>query len=131
MEVRKLNSNVSVLQPKQSNSSPKPGRDNYVKKIHRRRIVVIGVIFAVIVLVFGVQIVSAHNTYNNTMGQIEISKVKLAKQKSTQSDLKLEVNQLHNTSYLEKYIREKYMYSKPGEQIYNLPDDVKTTTIQK
>jgi len=131
MEVRKLNSNVSVIQPKQSQPSPKSGRESYVKKVHRRRILMIGIIFAVIVIVFGVQIISAHNTYTSTIGQIEISKQKLAKQKSTQNDLKLEVSQLHDTNYLEKYIREKYMYSKPGELIYNLPDDVQTTTIQK
>jgi len=84
-----------------------------------------------ILLVFGVQIINAHNTYTNTTERIEASKQKLNKQKSTQNDLKLEINQLHDTDYLGKYIREKYMYSKPGEQIYNLPDDVKTTTIQK
>ncbi|KRM18153.1 hypothetical protein FD31_GL001956 [Companilactobacillus nantensis DSM 16982] len=91
----------------------------------------IGIIFALILVVFGVQIFNAHRTYANTMEQIEISNQKLTKQKSTQRDLKLEVSQLHDTNYIEKYIREKYMYSKPGEQIYNLPDDVQTTTIQK
>lgn len=130
MEVRKLNSNVSVLQPKKS-KSPNPNRNNYVKKVHRRRIAMIGIIFAIILIVFGVQIFNAHRTYANTMDQIEVSKQKLSKQKSTQIDLKLEVSQLHDTNYLEKYIRQKYMYSKSGEQIYNLPDDVKTTTIQK
>ena len=129
MEVHKLNSNVSVLQPKQTQPPKSP--NNYVKKVHRRRMAVIGIIFAVIVIVFGVQIFSAHQTYANTVEQIEISKKKLSSQKEIQSDLKLEVNQLHDTNYIEKYIREKYMYSKPGEQIYNLPSDVKTTTIQE
>ena len=129
MEVRKLNSNVSVLQPKKSQTLNH--HNNYVKKVHRRRILMIGIIFVIILTVFGVQIFNAHRTYTNTMEQIEVGKQKLDKQKSTQQDLKLEVSQLHNTNYLEKYIREKYMYSKPGEQIYNLPDDVKTTTIQK
>lgn len=130
MEVRKLNSNVSVLKPKQSQKAPQPNH-NHVKVVHRRRMAVIGIIFVVILLVFGIQIFSAHQTYANTVERIELSKKKLSKQKSTQNDLKLEVSQLHDTNYLEKYIREKYMYSKPGEQIYNLPDDVKTTTIQK
>ncbi|WP_119325769.1 septum formation initiator family protein [Companilactobacillus musae] len=130
MEVRKLNSNVSVLQPKKS-QTPNPNHNNHKKVVHRRRMAMIGIIFAIILVVFGVQIFNAHRTYANTMEQIEVSKQKLDKQKSTQRDLKLEVNQLHDTNYLEKYIREKYMYSKPGEQIYNLPDDVKTTTIQK
>lgn len=129
MEVRKLNSNVSVLQPKKSQTPNH--HSNHAKKVHRRRILLIGIIFVIVLTVFGVQIFNAHRTYTNTMEQIEVSKQKLSKQKSTQQDLKLEVSQLHDTNYLEKYIREKYMYSKPGEQIYNLPDDVKTTTIQK
>jgi len=131
MEVHKLNSNVSVLQPKKS-QAPEPNHQNsHAKVVHRRRILMIGIIFAIIVVVFGVQIFNAHRTYANTVEQIEVSNQKLAKQKSTKTDLKLEVSQLHNTNYLEKYIREKYMYSKPGEQVYNLPDDVNTTTIQK
>ncbi|WP_338231939.1 FtsB family cell division protein [Companilactobacillus muriivasis] len=130
MEIRKLNSNVSVLQPKKA-PTPNPSHHNYVKKVHRRRMAMIGIVFAIILVVFGVQIFNSHRTYANTMEQIEISKQKLDKQKSTQRDLKLEVSQLRDTNYIEKYIREKYMYSKPGEQIYNLPDDVKTTTIQK
>ncbi|KRN97934.1 FtsB family cell division protein [Companilactobacillus kimchiensis] len=130
MEVHKLNSNVSVLQPKKPQSK-KPDPNRHIKVVHRRRILMIGIIFVIILVVFGVQIFNSHRTYTNTMEQIEISNRKLDKQKSTQKDLKLEVNQLHDTNYLEKYIREKYMYSKPGEQIYNLPDDVKTTTIQK
>ena len=130
MEVHKLNSNVSVLQPKKSQVQ-KPNNNNHTRVVHRRRILLIGIVFAIIVVVFGVQIFNSHRTYANTMEQIEISNQKLTKQKATQRDLKLEVSQLHNTNYLEKYIREKYMYSKPGEQIYNLPDDVKTTTIQK
>jgi len=129
MEVHKLNSNVSVLQPKKSQTQ-KPDH-NHAKVVHRRRILVIGIVFVIIMVVFGVQIFNAQRTYANTEEQIEVSNQKLAKQKSTKDDLKLEVSQLHDTNYLEKYIREKYMYSKPGEQIYNLPDDVKTTTIQK
>lgn len=130
MEIRKLNSNVSVLQPKKQ-PAPDHDRQNYVKKVHKRRIIMIGVVFAVILVVFGVQIFNAHRTYANTVSQIEVSKEKLAKQKTTQSDLKLEVSQLHDTNYIEKYIREKYMYSKPGEQVYNLPANVPTTTNQK
>ncbi|APU70741.1 hypothetical protein LCR01_02180 [Companilactobacillus crustorum] len=130
MEIRKLNSNVSVLQPKKS-QTPDPNHKNHRKVVHRRRIAMIGIIFVIILVVFGVQIFNAHRTYANTLGQIEVSEQKLGKEKSSQQDLKLEVSQLHDTNYLEKYIREKYMFSKKGEQVYNLPDDVKTTTIQK
>ena len=66
MEIRKLNSNVSVLQPKKA-PTPNPGHHDYVKKVHRRRMVMIGIVFALILVVFGVQIFNAHRTYANTM----------------------------------------------------------------
>lgn len=130
MEVRKLaNSNVSVLEPKQQKTSTKPSRSNFEKKVHKRRLVALGVLFAIVLLTLGSQIISAHMTYTSTAQKIEVNQKKLNKQKATQSDLKVEINQLQNKNYLEKYIREKYMYSKPGELIYNLPDNV--NAIQK
>ncbi|WP_125567098.1 FtsB family cell division protein [Companilactobacillus insicii] len=130
MEVRKLaNSNVSVLEPKQKKTSTKPSRSNFEKKVHKRRLVTIGVLFAIVLLILGSQIVSAHMTYTSTAQKIEVNQKKLSKQKATQSDLKVEINQLKDKNYLEKYIREKYMYSKPGELVYNLPDSV--NAIQK
>ncbi|MFD1417356.1 FtsB family cell division protein [Companilactobacillus keshanensis] len=127
MEVHKLaNSNVSVLKPKQINNSKNTGRSSYVQKIHRRRLAAIGIVFALVICVLGFQIISAHQAYSKTVGNIEVSQAKLSKQKATKHDLKIEKSQLNNKSYLEKYIREKYMYSKPGEQIYNLPDSANT-----
>ncbi|WP_125587956.1 FtsB family cell division protein [Companilactobacillus jidongensis] len=130
MEVRKLaNSNVSVLEPKQQKTSTKPGRSDFEKKVHKRRLVAIGVMFAIVLFTLGFQIISAHMTYTSTAQSIEVSQKKLNKQKATQSDLKVEINQLKDKNYLERYIREKYMYSKPGELVYNLPDNV--NAIQK
>ncbi|MDN6712837.1 MAG: septum formation initiator family protein, partial [Lacticaseibacillus paracasei] len=40
------------------------------------------------------------------------------------SALKVQVDQLHNDDYTAKLIREKYLYSKQGEIIFNLPDKV-------
>jgi len=130
MEVRKLaNSNVSVIEPKQKKTSTQPGRHNYEMKVHRRRLAAIGVLFAIVLFVLGSQIVKARMTYSSTQQSIAVSQEKLNKQKAVQSDLKVEINQLKDTNYLEKFIREKYMYSKPGELIYNLPDSV--NKIQK
>ncbi|MFC6322787.1 FtsB family cell division protein [Companilactobacillus baiquanensis] len=130
MEVHKLaNSNVSVIKPKRTNPSNDNRRIDYVKKIHKRRLTAIGIAFALVICVLGFQIFNAHQAYSKTVGNIEVSQKKLDKQRATKSDLKVEKAQLNNKSYLEKYIREKYMYSKPGEQVYNLPDA--TNTFQK
>jgi Septum formation initiator len=129
MEVHKIaNSNVSVLKPIQK-SKMSASRKNYIRKIHKRRLTFIGIAFAIVISILGFQLISAHRAYSETTNNIEISRQKLDKQQAVQGNLKVEKSQLKNTSYLEKYIREKYMYSKPGEQIYNLPDDA--NTIQK
>ncbi|KRK65004.1 hypothetical protein FC72_GL001631 [Companilactobacillus tucceti DSM 20183] len=127
MEVHKLaNSNVSVIKPKHTNTSKNTGRIDYVKKIHKRRLTAIGVIFALVICVLGFQIINAHQAYSRTVDNIAVSQKKLEKQRATKSSLKVEKAQLSDKSYLEKYIREKYMYSKPGEQVYNLPDSANT-----
>ncbi|APX71206.1 septum formation initiator family protein [Companilactobacillus allii] len=130
MEVHKLaNSNVSVLEPKSKKTSMQPGRSKYERKIHKHRLVAIGIVFAIVLLGLGSQIVKANMTYSSTQQSITVNKKKLSKQKAAQSDLKIEINQLQDTNYLKKYVREKYMYSKPGELVYNLPDSV--NEIQK
>lgn len=127
MEVHKLaNSNVSVIRPKQTNTSKNTGRIDYVRKIHKRRLGAIGIVFVLVICVLGFQIINAHQAYSRTVDNIAVSQKKLDKQQATKSDLKVEKAQLNNKSYLEKYIREKYMYSKPGEQVYNLPDAANT-----
>jgi cell division protein DivIC len=39
--------------------------------------------------------------------------------------LKVKVKQMNDEQYLEKLIRSKYLYTKKGETVYNLPNDAK------
>lgn len=131
MELRNIaHSNVSVLSPKQDSVSKANQRQaDYVAKVHQRRLIFIGALFAVVILFFGSQILFSQRSYSQINQQVEVNQSKLAKQKSTEKDLKIQLNQLQDTNYLEKYVRDKYMYTKPGEQVYNLP--VNDTAVQK
>ncbi|MGV0168057.1 FtsB family cell division protein [Furfurilactobacillus sp. WILCCON 0119] len=51
------------------------------------------------------------------------TQLQTAKQKN--SKLNQQVGQLNNDNYLEKLIRDKYLYTKDGETVYNLPTDAK------
>ncbi|WP_125706956.1 FtsB family cell division protein [Companilactobacillus zhongbaensis] len=123
MELRNsANSKISLLSDKRDSiSNAGNTQSSYETKVHQRRLIFIGALFAVVILVFGTQIIKSQRDYSQTNQQVELNQAKLKKQQSTQKDLKVQLNQLQDTSYLEKYIRDKYMYTKPGEQVYNLP----------
>ncbi|WP_125770984.1 FtsB family cell division protein [Companilactobacillus furfuricola] len=131
MELRNsANSKISLLSDKRDSvSSAENVQSNYETKVHQRRLIFIGALFAIVILVFGTQILLSQRAYSQTNQQVELNQEKLKKQQSTQKDLKVQLNQLQDTTYLEKYIRDKYMYTKPGEQVYNLP--VNDTGVQK
>lgn len=131
MELRNsANSKISLLSDKRDSvSSAENVQSNYETKVHQRRLIFIGALFAIVILVFGTQILVSQRAYSQTNQQVELNQEKLKKQQSTQKDLKVQLNQLQDTTYLEKYIRDKYMYTKPGEQVYNLP--VNDTDVQK
>lgn len=131
MELRNsANSKISLLSDKRDSvSSAENVQSNYETKVHQRRLIFIGALFAIVILVFGTQILVSQRAYSQTNQQVELNQEKLKKQQSNQKDLKVQLNQLQDTTYLEKYIRDKYMYTKPGEQVYNLP--VNDTDVQK
>ncbi len=131
MELKDItNSNVSVLSPKQDSvSTANKRQSDYVTKVHQRRLIFIGALFAIVILFFGSQIILSQRQYAQTNAQVEQGQTKLQNQKATEKDLKIQLNQLQDTTYLEKYVRDKYMYTKPGEQVYNLP--VNDTVVQK
>lgn len=95
----------------------------YVKRVHRRRLMGFGILALLLVLVCGVQIFQTHRTLANIEQKKTVKQRKLKAAKAQESDLKIQVKQLHDDDYLAKYIRYKYYYSKDGETIYSLPQD--------
>ncbi|MCH4172718.1 MAG: septum formation initiator family protein [Lactobacillus sp.] len=98
-------------------------RQAYIKRVQRRRLTLLGVVVLVVVLALGIQIFKAHQNTNTLQAQTQQSQAQLKQVRQENADFKLKINELNNADYLEKVVREKYYYSKPGEIIFSLPGD--------
>jgi cell division protein DivIC len=94
-----------------------------IRRIHRRRLLVIGIFFSVVFLLLGFQIFKTQRLTANIVQEKDISQQRLEKVTGQRKELKQQVKQLQDADYLQKLIREKYYYSKNGETIYNLPSE--------
>ncbi|AQW21737.1 septum formation initiator [Lentilactobacillus curieae] len=90
-------------------------------KRKRRAMFIVG-LFMLCVCVFGVQIIRAKSNLAQINDQIVKQKADLKTEKATNKKLSVKVKQLNNRSYVEKLIRERYYYTKPGETVYSFPD---------
>ena len=93
------------------------------KRVHKRRLCGLGIVAVLVVLICGVQIFQTHHSLAEIRETTAAKEKTLKKAKATESDLKIQVQQLHDNDYLAKYIRYKYYYSKDGETIFSLPQD--------
>ncbi|EHO50902.1 FtsB family cell division protein [Lentilactobacillus kisonensis] len=87
----------------------------------KRAMFIIGV-FAIFVIIFAVQIIRAKVNYADVNVQISRQEKKYHQQKTTNKVLNAKVAQLNDKSYVEKIIRDRYYYTKPGETVYSFPN---------
>lgn len=85
-----------------------------------------------ILLVFAVALVLCLWAYGQNMASLRkinqettTTNRQLSSSKQKNGQLNQQVKQLHNSDYLTQLIRGKYLYSKNGEVVYNLPKDAK------
>lgn len=78
---------------------------------------------ALLLCLFGFNIYRAASAQAEVQGNLHRSRQEMATVKAQNDKLKTSVQQLNDPNYLEKYIREKYYFSKPGEIIFSLPGD--------
>lgn len=91
--------------------------------VARKRFMVLAILF------LGIVSFSVATIFNDWM-MIVSNKQELASLNSYYEELLLEeeslsseVTKLHDTDYIARYAREKYMYSLPGEFIIKIPDE--------
>ena len=87
----------------------------------KRALMIIG-IFSLFAIVFAVQIVRAKVNYADVNVQITRQEKKYQHQKAISKVLHAKVAQLNDKSYVEKIIRDRYYYTKPGETVYSFPN---------
>lgn len=91
----------------------------YRKKVHLRRVIVIGSVFLVLALVLGIQLWSAHRQLTKLDNQISAAQTTLKQKKAKNKKLAKQKKLLEDPAYLQELIRAKYNYAKKGEIIYN------------
>ena len=84
----------------------------------RRAKVILG-IFIVLFLILAIQIIGTKRELGKVNHNIAKANVTLTNKKATNTKLKKQVKKMHNPSYLQELVREKYNYAKDGETIYN------------
>ncbi|AOT57051.1 FtsB family cell division protein [Weissella soli] len=88
------------------------------KRRHRRVIIVMAVAFVLGVLAVGLQVPKLHEAQASVRQQQKV----LAKVKKENAQLKQEKQNLKDDDYVEKLIRQRYMYTKNGETVFNITD---------
>ena len=89
----------------------------------RRRLLILGLmsVFVIVVMTFTivrywVEIFEKYNEKNNLDKELTSLKEK-------EEELKVDANKLQNPDYIARYAREKYLYSKDGEFILQIPKE--------
>ncbi|WP_105957335.1 septum formation initiator family protein [Apilactobacillus quenuiae] len=105
-------------------------RHQKILRTRKKRALILVSIFLVVILVLIYQIIATKNESSSVENKANNMQVVLQNNKENNKKLKQNVKQLYNNDYLEKLIRQKYYYSKPGETVYGLPGDVSKDVIQ-
>ncbi|WP_270322538.1 FtsB family cell division protein [Weissella confusa] len=117
-------SNITPLNAKSANQLNLEERKmRYSQVVHLRRRVVLVAVMLVVTIFAMVNYHTQYVKYETAAQSLETAKSNLDKANKTNENLKQEVKDLGDNSYLEKLIREKYMYSKDGEVVFNLPGE--------
>lgn len=120
-KVRHLNNDYEKL---------KMSRHQRILRTRKKRAFILILIFLVVALVLVYQIITTKNESSRVANKTNNTQVVLQNNKDNNKKLKQNVKQLYNNDYLEKLIRQKYYYSKPGETVYGLPGDVSKDVTQ-
>lgn len=88
------------------------------KRRHHRAVIVMAVAVVLGVLAIGLQVPKLHEAQASVRQQQKV----LAKVKKENAQLKQEKQNLKDDDYVEKLIRQRYMYTKNGETVFNITD---------
>lgn len=95
---------------------------NREKEIHRVRRNQIIAVFAIIFVALGIQIGIKVSQTARINQQVEVAKKNLNTVKTKDEKLTQERNNLKDTDYVAKFIRNKFLYSKTNEKVYSIPN---------
>ncbi|WEV50780.1 septum formation initiator family protein [Lactobacillus sp. ESL0731] len=95
-------------------------REREVHRVRRNRIIAV---FAIIFVFLGVQIAITHAQTSRINSQVQASKKSLSTISKEKQALSAKRDDLKDPDYVAKLVRFKFLYSKPNETIYNIPEE--------
>ena len=110
------------LSPEEQVARLKRKQEKREKEVHRVRRNRIIAVFVAIFAFLGVQIGVSHAQTEHINSQVQTSKKALKKINNQKQVLITKRNDLKDPDYVAKLVRFKFLYSKPNETIYNLPE---------
>lgn len=108
----------------------KKSRHLEILRSRKKRGIIMVSFFLVVILMLVAQILITKSKISNVSEQQVQTKKELKKSEVDNKKLKQNIKQLHDNDYIQKVIREKYYYTKPGETVYSLPGDVSKDVTQ-
>lgn len=98
-------------------------REKYIKHVHRVRRRLIAGVFVILFVFLGMQIMHTYMQTKQINDQVQTSKQTLSELNEQKRSLSIKRNNLKDSDYVAKLVRFKFLYSKPNETIYNLPEE--------
>ncbi len=95
-------------------------REKEVHRVRRNRIIAA---FLVLFAFLGIQLAVTHAQTNRINEQVQTSKKSLKQINNQKKILLAKRDDLKDPDYVAKLVRFKFLYSKPNETVYNLPED--------
>ncbi|WEV36657.1 septum formation initiator family protein [Lactobacillus sp. ESL0677] len=95
-------------------------REREVHRVRRNRIIAV---FVIIFVFLGVQIAVTHAQTSRINSQVQASKKSLSTINKEKQALSAKRDDLKDPDYVAKLVRFKFLYSKPNETIYNIPEE--------
>ena len=89
----------------------------------RRRVLVLGFLSVMIIFVMTFTIGKYWIEIFDKYQEKKVLDEELTQLKEKEEELKVDANKLQNPDYIARYAREKYLYSKEGEYILQIPDE--------
>ncbi|GEA95337.1 Septum formation initiator [Weissella viridescens] len=93
------------------------------RKIHRKRRIVCATMILLLTIIFTWQYQTRYQRYVAAEQTTAKTQASLDKAKETNQSLKQTKKEIKSSDYLSKLARQRYLYSKDGEVVFNLPDD--------
>jgi len=122
MVVKKAQSNIQPLNAAGARQLAKQAqKEQYNNRVHRNRRIILGLLMVIIMTGLMVMFNQKYSLYQAAAKNLQVTQKQLTQAEAQQRDLKQQRQDLKDKSYLEKVVRDKYMYTKKGEIVFNLP----------